>query len=1057
MTPTPTEETRPPSRKRFSLKLWIGVPCALILVLVIILSQIDLESVKENLVQRISRETGLKVAMESIGFSFSQGLGLQLKGVKVSSPEGNSFSVERLHLLAEWGPLLKGEFKIKSVTLEHPEATLEIPKTSPEPLPTSEDKASEKPLPKAKLIDPVKIQSAAIKVKSTRLSIKKLIVSDGKITLIRAGTAKQVALNVDGTFVLNQSEHLDIAAKTIQLQTGTIIFTGDGMASNLTEDNAGISLNLKSNSFSWEEAQPVLDFLSDKIKDAPLETVDVHQLSIRAEISVSSLIQIETLQKQMLGHVKLKTRNLVLKLGNKSYPIESLEGEGNLEKGVLTHNFSGTALASDFKLHGELPLFNLEKDSISRVEWKNLMLEKLPLAKDLAWIPTQGKVSGSLSLTGPIPKEKEPFPGKVAVDFLVEGLVLKPANPNRSRPIEVSHLKGHGDFHQGLLQHEIHATVWGSDFDIKGKLRLSQDNLVLNSRINWQDLDVSQLPYPSNTGWQATEGKLSGTLTLAGPAPGAGEKFPGRLKTSLKFNAENLKLQNENSPLLFLNQLEGTGNIANHRVNYNIKGNTFNGTFHSDGNITLSASGSSPLVLNNQIEFANLDLSQLPLPLPATGGNISGSLKLNGPLPDAGNLLTGRLKIDTRFKVTNLNISAGSLALDIPRLEGKATLNRGRLKHDLNGTLFGGSVNTKGTLTFQKKNEQTLISANSDLVLDKVNLDWLPLIHKSEWTPSSGMVTGNLKIKGPLPSNGKISPALKLQGTLEGKKLVLGNPQKQVDTLKLEFKESSSTLTQVQVELEKIKLGDRNFKKVVGLFQITTEKIDLKQGRIWPMNGLIKLVGDFKPESGSYRLKFKGDKLKVEEFLSPHLMGPLQLSGTLSGILPQNTDTPGIPDYSRDLSGDIKIKLANGTLPKLGALEQFLTLLNPISVLDTRKTGLGYDYLGGNFKILKGVVHTSNLEMKGPQIMLNVEGKANLVEDSVLAQVKAMPLQMLDKTLKAIPLLGQILTGGKKGGLIETYFKVHGKLSKPDFTLQPHKSLLEKPGSILKELFKLGE
>jgi len=51
--------------------------------------------------------------------------------------------------------------------------------------------------------------------------------------------------------------------------------------------------------------------------------------------------------------------------------------------------------------------------------------------------------------------------------------------------------------------------------------------------------------------------------------------------------------------------------------------------------------------------------------------------------------------------------------------------------------------------------------------------------------------------------------------------------------------------------------------------------------------------------------------------------------------------------------------------------------------------------------------------------------------------------------------LGQILAGGKKGSVIETYFKVHGKLSKPKFTLQPHKTLLEKPGSILKELFKL--
>ncbi|SVD10701.1 uncharacterized protein METZ01_LOCUS363555, partial [marine metagenome] len=309
----------------------------------------------------------------------------------------------------------------------------------------------------------------------------------------------------------------------------------------------------------------------------------------------------------------------------------------------------------------------------------------------------------------------------------------------------------------------------------------------------------SQLPLPSNTGWQATEGKLSGTLTLVGPAPGAGEKFPGQLKGSLRFNAQNLKLQKKNSQVLSLNQLEGTGDIENHQVNYNIKGNTFNGTFHSDGTITLSASGSSPTVLNSRIEFANLDLSQIPLPLPTTGGNISGRIQLNGPLPDSGNLLTNNLKLDTTFKVTNLKMSADTLPLDIQHLEGKGTLKQGRFTHDLNGTLFGGKVKTKGTLTFKKNN--TLITANSNLVLDQVNLDWIPLIHKSEWAPSSGTVTGNLKFKGHLPTNGKISPALKLQGTLEGKKLVLGN--RQIERAKLEFKESS--LTQVQVELERIK------------------------------------------------------------------------------------------------------------------------------------------------------------------------------------------------------------------------------------------------------------
>ena len=916
MTSTPVKENRPPARKRLSLKLWIGVPCALILALVIILSQIDLESVKETLVQRISEETGLKVEMDSIGFGLSHGLGLQLKGVKVRSPKGDNFSVDRLHLLAEWRPLLQGEFKIKSVTLEHPEATLELPDTPEKPA----EKPPGKPLPPAKPSG--KIQSATEKLKSTRLSVNELIVSDGKITLVQAGTKKQFPINV--AFALNRSagEQLDISVSDIKLQTGAIIFSGDATASNLGADNAGIALNLESNSFSWKEMQSVLNFLGNN--SLPLEAVDVEQLSVKAEMPVSSLSPIET--KQIIGHVKLKTRNMVVKLDDKSYPIESLEGETSLEKQILAHNFSGT--------------------------------------------------------------------------------------------------------------------VWGSAFDIKGTLQMGQDKPTLNSQLNWQGLDIAQLPQNTATG------KLSGTLTLTGPVPGAGEKFSGKLKTS--FNAQNLKLQNS----LSLNQLEGSGEFANHQVNYKLKGDALNGTFHSDGTIILSASGKSPPVLNNRVEFANFDLTQLSVPQPVTGGNISGHVQLNGPLPESGNLLTSNLKIDTDFKVTDLKMSAGALPLDIQQLDGKATLKRGRLDHDLSGTLFGGKVKTKGLLTFQKIKEETLITANSELALDQVNLDWLPAVHKG--APSSGTVTGNLKIKGPLPSNGEISPALKIKGTLEGKKLVLADPQQQIGLAKLDFKESSSQSTQVQVELEKIKLADRNFKKAVGLLQITPEKIDLTKGQLWPMNGLVKLVGDFRPESGNYRLKFKGDKLKIEEFIPPDLMGPLQFSGAVTGTLPQNIDTPGLPDYSRDLSGNVKIKLVDGTLPELGVLKNLLTLLNPTSVLNAGKTGLSYDYLGGDFKILKGVIQSDNLEMNGPEIMLTAKGQADLVTDSIKAQAKAMPLQMLDKTLKAIPLLGQILAGGKKGGVIETYFKVHGKLSEPKFTLQPHKSLTEKPGNILNELLKLG-
>ncbi|MBC8288552.1 MAG: AsmA-like C-terminal domain-containing protein [Nitrospinae bacterium] len=1011
------------------------MPFTLLLVFLIILTQIDLESIKESLIEKVSSETGLKVEIDEIGFGFSGGLGLQCKGVKVSTPKGNHYSVDRLDLLAAWSPLLSGEFEIKSAALIHPVIKLEIPERPQPPIekekPEKDNK--EKPEDQPGLVSSKTLQSTTSKIKDTPLTIDKFVISDGQIILTHPGGTKQLLLNVDGTFKLNRAEGMDILAKAVKVQTGSIIFEGDGTVSNLGADNAGIAMNLNTGGFALKEIQPTLQFFGVSLQETPLQAIDVDRLLLKAEFPLNSLSKMEVLKKQMTGHIDVKTRNTILKPG---YSIETLEGEATWENGVLSHNFSGTALASEFNLNGKFPFSGLDKDSISRVEWKNLDIGKLPLKEGMAWSPTQGKVSGKLSLTGPLTQEKSQLKG--SVEFQAEGLVLKPAN--EGRPIEMSRLTGRGDFDQGQLQHEIHGNVWGSAFDIKGKVGM--DNPVLNSTINWTGLDVAQLP--SGEGWQPVEGKLSGTLKLLGPTPAEGEKFPGQLEGSLKFKAQNLKLQNADSALS-LKQLEGSGDLKNHQVNYDLKGDTFDGTFHSDGRIILSASGASPPVLNNKIEFSHIDLSQLLTT--SEKGNLSGTIKLNGPLPDAENLLTGKLRIDTSFNVTDLSMSAGSVPLNIKHLEGKASLKQGKLTHDLNGSLFGGNMAVKGDLTFHKNK----ITADSNLMLNHVGLDWAPLIHKS--APSSGTVTGNLKIKGPLPTDEKISPELKLKGSLEGEKLVFEN--RTIETAKLNFEESTSTLTQVQVELDKIKLEDKNFKKVIALFKITPQKIELTKGKVWPMNGLILLVGDLRPESGSYHLKFKGEELQVEELFPKHLMGSLQFSGAMDGTLPQGKDEPGLPDYSRDLSGDIKFKLVDGAIPELGTLKNFLTLLNPTTALNAQKKGLSYDYLGGDFKIVKGVVHTDNFEMISPQINLNVVGKANLVDDTVLAQVKAMPLQMLDKTIKAIPLLGAILGGGKKGGVIETYFKVHGKLSQPDFTMQAHKSLTEKPGSILKELLNL--
>ena len=81
--------------------------------------------------------------------------------------------------------------------------------------------------------------------------------------------------------------------------------------------------------------------------------------------------------------------------------------------------------------------------------------------------------------------------------------------------------------------------------------------------------------------------------------------------------------------------------------------------------------------------------------------------------------------------------------------------------------------------------------------------------------------------------------------------------------------------------------------------------------------------------------------------------------------------------------------------------------------------------------------------------------QANFHNDKLAGEIKVMPLEMLDTLVKAIPLLGQILTGGKKGGVIETYFDLSGTIEEPKVSLSPTKSLLQKPGRMLKGLINI--
>ena len=404
--------------------------------------------------------------------------------------------------------------------------------------------------------------------------------------------------------------------------------------------------------------------------------------------------------------------------------------------------------------------------------------------------------------------------------------------------------------------------------------------------------------------------------------------------------------------------------------------------------------------------------------------------------------LLDKLKIDsTVFDLENISlpveITGKTVNVEISQIKGNASLNDNKLNQNISAKILGGNISAKSNLSL--KNTGVPRDIETDLQLEHINLAKIQHLKKGDWIPTSGKLTGKIKIKGALPKENVFLINLRPEGILSINKLALGTEEKKktIEAAKLTLKDNSKESTQGLIELDKVRIAGLQLKKVQTKFKINPKQIELTEGRIFLKNGQLKLTGSFLPLSGDYRLRFQGNQLKIEDFLE-QLAGSLNMQGKFNGKLHENS--MGFSDMAKELSGQIKINITDGTLPEFKALETFLTLLNPITGQQPKKAGLNYESLEGDFKIVKGLVDTDNLEMKSPQIKLQVAGEANLATDTINAEVKAMPLQILNKTIKAIPFLENILTGGKKGGLIETYFKVDGKLSAPKVTAQLHKS-----------------
>ena len=128
--------------------------------------------------------------------------------------------------------------------------------------------------------------------------------------------------------------------------------------------------------------------------------------------------------------------------------------------------------------------------------------------------------------------------------------------------------------------------------------------------------------------------------------------------------------------------------------------------------------------------------------------------------------------------------------------------------------------------------------------------------------------------------------------------------------------------------------------------------------------------------------------------------------------------------------------------------DELIPSLSPVAVI-SKKIGLSYDTLIGDFKVWKGKTSTDNFELKGPQINLAASATANLVTGELGGKIKVTPMQLLNSITKAAPLLSDIFKNDLKDALTETHFNLDGTWEKPKLILKEEKTLFDKPMDIL--------
>ena len=201
---------------------------------------------------------------------------------------------------------------------------------------------------------------------------------------------------------------------------------------------------------------------------------------------------------------------------------------------------------------------------------------------------------------------------------------------------------------------------------------------------------------------------------------------------------------------------------------------------------------------------------------------------------------------------------------------------------------------------------------------------------------------------------------------------------------------------------------------------------------------------DLKLNRGNDELNFQVEAIPLKNIAAlggiadPPVNGDLWANGVLKGRIEPNRDP--IPT----LEGKVDLLVKDGLIYPGPVMANVIAILNLPTLLKKdvtlKKDTLPFTSISGEINIQKGILHTENLILNSPELLISTMGEQDLPAEQMDLVIAASPLGPYTNILKNLPLVNRLFGKGDTQ-LLTVFFEVKGPSQNPTVRPLPFKSV----------------